>query len=320
MSYFKGKKVVITGGAGFLATHFINKLHELGAEITTNTHKNPLQISKEIQKDIKVLENLDLNKLEDALTLTKGAELVIHTAGHVLHPGSVRTDIQGSLGNITLLGNVLDASAKNGVDSFFDLNSSTGYPDRRYPVKEEEFWEEEPFEAYFGYGWMRRYREKLMEHTSNFSNLNIFLGRGSAIFGPHDNFDVKTCHVIPAIINRMLGGENPFTAWGSPDVVRDFLYVKDVINGALTIIEHGTPMQPYNVGYGSPITVGDIVNTIQKVSGLTPEIVWDNSKPTTIPFRMVDTQKINDLGFKSQYTFEEGIKETIEWFKNEYKK
>lgn len=320
MSYFKGKKVVVTGGAGFLATHFINKLHELGAEITTNTHKNPLQVSKEIQKDIKVLENLDLNKLEDALTLTKGAELVIHTAGHVLHPGSVRTDIQGSLGNITLLGNVLDACAKNGVDSFFDLNSSTGYPDRRYPVKEEEFWEEEPFEAYFGYGWMRRYREKLMEHTSNFSNLKIFLGRGSAIFGPHDNFDVKTCHVIPAIINRMLGGENPFTAWGSPDVVRDFLYVKDVINGALTIIEHGTPMQPYNVGYGAPITVGDIVNTIQKVSGLTPEIVWDNSKPTTIPFRMVDTQKINDLGFKPQHTFEEGIKETVNWFKNEYKK
>lgn len=320
MSYFKDKKVVVTGGAGFLATHFITELHRLGADITTNTYKRPLQVSEDIQKDIKVIENLDLNKLEDALTLTKGAELVIHTAGHVLHPGSVRTDIQGSLGNITLLGNVLDACAKNGVDSFFDLNSSTGYPDRRYPVKEDEFWEEEPYIAYFGYGWMRRYREKLMEHTANFSDLKIFLGRGSAIFGPNDNFDVKTCHVIPAIINRMLGGENPFTAWGSPDVVRDFLYVKDVIKGALTIIEHGTPMEPYNVGYGAPITVGDIVNTIQKVSGLTPEIVWDNSKPTTIPFRMVDTQKINDLGFKPTYTFEEGISETIEWFKNEYKK
>ena len=117
----------------------------------------------------------------------------------------------------------------------------------------------------------------------------------------------------------MLGGENPFTAWGSPDVVRDFLYVKDVIKGALTIIEHGNPMEPYNVGYGEPITVGDIVNTIQKVSGLSPEIVWDNSKPTTIPFRMVSTEKINNLGFKPSYTFEEGIKETINWFKNEYK-
>jgi GDP-L-fucose synthase len=182
-------------------------------------------------------------------------------------------------------------------------------------VKEDEFWDEEPYIAYFGYGWMRRYREKLMEHTSNFSKLKIFLGRGSAIFGPNDNFNVKTCHVIPAIINRMLGGENPFTAWGSPDVVRDFLYVKDVIKGALTIIEHGNPMEPYNVGYGAPITIGDIVNTIQKVSGLTPEIVWDNSKPTTIPFRMVDTEKINNLGFTPSYSFEKGIEETIEWFK-----
>jgi len=318
MSYFNNKEVVVTGGAGFLATHFITELNKLGANITTHTYNSPLQVSEEIQKDITILENIDLNNLDDAIKLTNGADLVIHCAGHVLHPGSVRTDIQGSLGNITLLGNVLEACVSNEVDSFFDLNSSTGYPDRRYPVKEDEFWEEEPYIAYFGYGWMRRYREKLMEHTSNFSDLKIFLGRGSAIFGPNDNFNVKTCHVIPAIINRMLGGENPFTAWGSPDVVRDFLYVKDVIKGALTIIEHGNPMEPYNVGYGAPITIGDIVNTIQKVSGLSPKIVWDNSKPTTIPFRMVSTEKINNLGFKPSYSFEEGIKETIEWFKNEY--
>lgn len=74
-------------------------------------------------------------------------------------------------------------------------------------------------------------------------------------------------------------------------------------------------MEPYNVGYGAEITIGDIVNTIQKVSGLTPKIVWDNSKPTTIPFRMVSTEKINNLGFKPSYSFEEGIRETINWFK-----
>lgn len=318
MSYFKNKKVVVTGGAGFLATHFITELHRLGAEITTNTHTNPLQVSKEIQSDIKIIQNLNLNNIEDALTLTKGADLVIHTAGHVLHPGSVRTDIQGSLGNITLLGNVLDACAKNKVDSFFDLNSSTGYPDRHYAITENEFWDDEPYEAYFGYGWMRRYREKLMEHTAKFSGLKVYLGRGSAIFGPNDNFNVETCHVIPAIINRMVGGENPFTAWGSPDVVRDFLYVKDVVKGALTIIEHGEPNEPYNVGYGDTITIGDIVDTVVKVSGLTPEIIWDNTKPTTIPFRMVSTSKINKLGFKPTYTFEEGIRETIDWFKNGY--
>ena len=87
MSYFKNKNVVITGGAGFLATHFINELHKLGADITTHTYNSPLQVSEEIQKDITILENIDLNNIDDAIKLTKGSDLVIHCAGHVLHPG-----------------------------------------------------------------------------------------------------------------------------------------------------------------------------------------------------------------------------------------
>ena len=109
MSYFNNKEVVVTGGAGFLATHFITELSKLGANITTHTYNSPLQVSKEIQNDITILENIDLNNLDDAVRLTNGPDLVIHCVGHVLHPGSVRTDIQGSLGNITLLGNVLEA-------------------------------------------------------------------------------------------------------------------------------------------------------------------------------------------------------------------
>ena len=317
MSYFNNKEVVVTGGAGFLATHFITELNKLGANITTHTYNSPLQVSEEIQKDITILENIDLNNLDDAIKLTNGADLVIHCAGHVLHPGSVRTDIQGSLGNITLLGNVLEACVMNEVDSFFDLNSSTGYPDRRYPVKEDEFWEEEPYIAYFGYGWMRRYREKLMEHTSHLTDMHIGIARGTAIFGPHDNFDLKTCHVVPALIKRCLSGEDPFVVWGSPDVVRDFLYVKDVVKGCLLVLEKGESMRPYNVGYGSTITIGDIVNTILKVTGKTPEVQWDNSKPTTIPFRSCSTERIEtELGFKPDYTFEQGISETLEWYEN----
>ena len=94
--------------------------------ITTHTHNSPLQVSEEIQKDITILENIDLNNLEDAIKLTNGADLVIHCAESCTSYGSVRTDIQGSLGNITLLGNVLESCVTNEVDSFFDLNSSTG--------------------------------------------------------------------------------------------------------------------------------------------------------------------------------------------------
>ena len=164
---------------------------------------------------------------------------------------------------------------------------------------------------------MRRYREKVMEHCSHLTDMKIGIARGTAMFGPYDNFDLKTCHVVPALIKRVLSDENPFIAWGSPDVVRDFLYVKDVVNGALLVLEKGESMRPYNLGYGSTITIGDILNTILEVTGKTPKVEWDDSKPTTIPFRKVSTDRISkELGFQPKYSFTEGIEETVKWYLN----
>lgn len=314
-NFFKDKKVLVTGGSGFLATHYITELVKRGAIVRTTTNINPLQIPIEIQNQIEIYRNCNLNNPYECYTATKDIDYVIHSAGHILHPATVRTDIQVTLSQINLISNILEASYKNGVKRFLDLNSSTGYPDRPHPVKEEEFWNDEPYIAYYGYGWMRRYREKIMEHVSHISDMDIIIARGSAIFGPHDNFDLKTCHVVPALIKRVLSGEDPFVVWGSPDVVRDFMYVKDVVNANLLLLEKAESMSPVNVGYGEAITIGQIVDTILKVTGLSPNVEWDNSKPTTIPFRMVDTTKLKELGFTPQYTFEEGIRETIEWYK-----
>ena len=316
-NFFKNKKVVVTGGSGFIGSHFLNELVKRGAKVKTHTFKSPLQVDS---TGIEVVENINLTNLEDCIKLVDGAEYVIHCGGAVAHPSTVPTDVQISLTQLTLIGNVLEACAKTGVKRFLDLNSSTGYPDIRRPLTEDEYWVDEPYKSYYGYGWMRRYREKLMEHVSKFSGLEIALARCTAIFGPYDNFNLKTCHVVPALIKRHLSGENPFVVWGSPDVVRDFLYVKDVVNGALLILEKGESMRPYNLGYGSGVTIGEIVNTILKVTGNTPEVIWDDSKPTTIPFRAVSTERIqNELGFKPTYSFEEGMKETIDWYisKNE---
>lgn len=307
------KKVVVTGGSGFLGTNYIIELLNRGANVRTHTHVTPLQIQ---DSRLEIYENIDLCNINNCADLVEGADIVIHCGGKIAHPSTVPTDIQISIQNINVLGNVLDACNRTNVKQFLDLNSSTGYPDRRYPITENEFWDDEPYKSYYGYGWMRRYREKLMEHVSKFSNLEIKLARGTAIFGPYDNFDLKTCHVVPALIKRVLSGENPLIVWGSPDVVRDFLYVKDVINACLLVLEKGESMKPYNVGYGSTITIGEILNTILNVSNTYPEIIWDNSKPTTIPFRMVSIERLkNELGFKPIYTFSEGIKETIEWYK-----
>lgn len=311
-NFLKGKKVVVTGGSGFIGTHFLKELVKRGARVRTSTNKSLLQFDSD---DVIVYRGIDLRSLDDCIKLTEGADYVIHCAGEVAHPSTVPTDVQISLKQLNLIGNVLDACAKNGVKRFLDLNSSTGYPDIRKPLSEDEYWVDEPYKSYYGYGWMRRYREKLMEHVSKFSGLEIALARCTAIFGPHDNFDLKTCHVVPALIKRVLSNENPFIAWGNPNVVRDFLYVKDVVDGALLILEKGESMRPYNLGYGNGITIGEILNTILNVTGKTPEVVWDDSKPTTIPFRAVSIERIKtELGFEPTYTFEEGIRETIKWY------
>lgn len=310
--FLKNKKVVVTGGSGFIGTHFILELLERGAIITTNTHIAEMQIE---DKRVKVITNVDLTNLNVCREFVKGADYVIHCAGKIAHPSTVATDVQTSLEQLRLVGTVAEACAKENVQKFIDLNSSTGYPDIRVPLKEDEFWEEEPYKSYYGYGWARRYREKLLEHISKFSSLDILIARCTAIFGPYDNFDLKTCHVVPALIKRHLNGEDPFIVWGTSDVVRDFLYVKDVVNGALLILEKGQSMRPYNLGYGDGITIGEIVETIVNVTGLDVEIRYDSTKPTTIPFRAVSTERIKkELGFVPQYTFEQGIKETIKWY------
>ena len=314
MSLYKNKKVVVTGGSGFVGTNMVLELLNRGANVRTSTHKRPMQIQDD---RIELLENIDLTKFDDAMTLIDGADIVIHCAGDILHPSTVATDFQVGLSHINIITNILEASYKHKVKHFLEINSSTVYPHREYPVSEDEFWLEEPFLSYYGYGWMRRYREKVIEHTSHLSDMHIGIARGTAPFGPYDNFDLETCHVVPALIKSCLSGEDPFVVWGSPDVTRDFMYVKDMIKGCLLVLKKGESMKPYNVGYGSTVTIGDIVDTILKVTDKSPEVQWDNSKPTTIPFRACSTERIKtELGFEPDYTFEMGIKETIEWYEN----
>ena len=147
--FLKGKKVVVTGGSGFIGSHFLQELVSRGANVKTHTFKSPLQIDS---NNIEVIKNIDLTNLADCIKLVKGAEYVIHCGGAVAHPSPVPTDVQISLAQLNIIGNVLEACAKTNVKRFLDLNSSTGYPDIRKPLAEEEFWTGEPYKSYYGLG------------------------------------------------------------------------------------------------------------------------------------------------------------------------
>ena len=308
------KKILVTGGSGFLGTNFIKRLLDFNVKIITHVHNTELRVKDE--HNIESFYNIDLENYEDCLKLVENVDYVIHVAGPVGHPATIKTDFELARRHLNIFSNLLQSSNECGVEKFLDINSSTGYPDRRYPITEDEYWDDDPYSSYFGYGWSKRYREKLMEHCSYFSNIKFIICRATAVYGPYDNFNLETCHVIPALMKRLLSGENPLEVWGSPDVTRDFLYIEDLVDGALLALESGESMRPYNLGYGETVTIGDIVNNLLDVSGIQPEIVWNNSKPTTIPFRMVSTERINnELGFKPKYSLHDGLKKTLEWYK-----
>ena len=150
-NFYKDKKVVVTGGSGFVGTHYISELLDRGAIVKTHTHNKPLQIQDD---RLEVLENVNLKSLDYCSLLISGADYVIHSAGDIANPKKVPTDFQITLNQITLITNVLEASYKCGVKGFLDINSSTGYPDKRYPITEDEYWDDEPYISYYGYGWM----------------------------------------------------------------------------------------------------------------------------------------------------------------------
>ena len=312
MNLFHDKNVVVTGGSGMIGTHMITKLLGLGANVKTHVNKSPIRVE---DGRITILHGVDLTKLDDAVRLIEGSDYVIHLAGMIANPKSVPTDFQVALNQITCFTNVLEASRLCNVEKFIDLNSGTGYPLRDRPLHEDEYWDDEPYISYYGYGWMRRYREKVMEHCSHISDIHLGLCRTTAVYGPYDNFDLETCHVIPALIKRVLSDENPFEVWGSPSVIRDFIYVKDVVDGMLLVMERGKSMRPYNLGSGVSLTIGDIVDNILKVTNKSPKVVYDESKPTTIPIKLADVNRIqSELGYQTNYSIYEGLKETIEWY------
>ena len=164
--------------------------------------------------------------------------------------------------NLVFTSQMLQASWQEGVERFLVFGSSTGYPAANHPIKEEEMWTGPTYPAYFGYGWMRRYLERISEFVVSKSPMKVALCRPSAVYGRYDNFDPVTSHVIPALIRRAVQKENPFVVWGTGDEVRDFLHITDLVRGCLLLLEKHATCDPVNIGYGQAVTIRQIIETI----------------------------------------------------------
>jgi len=309
--FYKGKNVLVTGGTGFVGTNFVEELLRRGAKVRVSVHERPLKIGGGQVEEI----HADLRISEDCLKVMEGIDCVCHLAGPVTN-AALDAPIDHIVANLILCSRVLQGAWKQNVDRVVIFSSHTGYPPFDHPVKEEEYWKGDPHEFYFGYGWMRRYLERIGEFTASKSKTKVAIVRPSAPYGIWDNFDLKTCHVIPALIKKAVERQDPYEVWGSGEEVRDFLYVKDFVNGCLSLLEKHPSADPVNIAYGKPIKIKEVVRIILKAANYEgANIKFDPSKPTAIPVRMIDTSKAKRLlNFEPKFTLEEGLTETVKWY------
>lgn len=311
--FYQGKRVLVTGGTGFVGTHIIQELLKQNAKVRVSLYKRPLTIK---DKRISTI-HADLTKLEDCLAAVKGMDYVFHAAGLVAAAGVTADNLMAVITtNLILTARMLQAAWVGGVERFLLFSSSTAYPSADYPIKEEEMWKGPTHPSYFGYGWMRRYLERLGEFVASKSDMKIAIVRPTAVYGRFDNFHPSAGHVIPALIRRAVKKEDPFIVWGIGEEVRDFLHISDLARGCSLMLEKYAVCDPLNIGYGKTVTIREIVKVILKATGHNnATVVFDSSKPTTIPFRMVDTSKAKKLlGFKPTISLEDGIKDTVRWY------
>jgi len=314
LSFLHGKKILITGGSGFIGRHFVKTLLKAAGEIRIALHNQPSPFAH----DLVEIVYADLTVAEDCIKICTGMDYVIHAAGSVGNAGNVNSNLVAPMvENIVMSIKLLEAASVH-CEKFLIFSSGTaGYPSYDRPVREEDMWTAPPAPVYFGYGWMRRYFELFGEYVSRVSPLEVMLCRPTAIYGRHDN----SGHVIPSLISRALSGENPFVVWGSGDEQRDFLHVSDFVNGCLLLLQKGVSSDPVNIGYGKPTTISEVAKIIMRAVGrLETDIVFDNTKPTTIPVRAVDCTKAKKvLGFIPELSLEAGLNDTVEWYKNQMK-
>ncbi|MGZ3594269.1 MAG: NAD-dependent epimerase/dehydratase family protein [Syntrophales bacterium] len=315
--FYKGKKILVTGGTGFVGSHFVEELLQRGAYVRVPTHRRTSIFSDPAIETMPA----DLTRLEDCLKACEGMDFVCHAAGAVAAANvTLANPMSAITANLILTARMLEAAMEKEVQRFLIFSSgTTAYPLSDKLMREEEMWDAPPAAVYFGYGWMRRYLEILGTFAASKSALKVAICRPTAVYGRRDDFQVATSHVIPALICRAALKEDPFIVWGTGKEVRDFLHVTDLVRGCLLLLEKHASSDPINIGYGKGASIARIVEIILQAAGHSgAKVVFDASKPTTIPVRIVDTTKARTLlNFKPRVSLEDGISDTVNWYLNE---
>ena len=307
-NFWKSKRVCVTGGAGFLGRVVVRKLHERGVK----------DIFIPQIEDYNLVELRDINRmLADAKT-----DLIIHLAAQVGGIGANKEHPAEFFYNNLIMGvQLMHRAWETGVEKFVAIGTICAYPKfTPVPFKEENLWDGYPEETNAPYGLAKKMLLVQAQSYRQQYGYNALFLLPVNLYGPGDNFNPKSSHVIPALIRKCIEaqevGEEEIVVWGDGSPTREFLHVEDAAEGILLASEKYNDSDPVNLGAGSEISIKDLVELIAKKTGFTGELVWDTTKPNGQPRRKLDTTRAFErFGFKAQMSFEEGMDHTIKWFR-----
>ena len=316
---FKNAKVLVTGGAGFVGINLINRLLDEGAQVrATLYNKDPVINDHRIEYirgDLRLEE--DCEKVVDGMDYifmcaanTSGAKVMSTTPLVHLTP------------NMLMNIQMLQAAYTFGVKKFLFISTNTVYPLTDFAVKESDV-TNEFYESYHIVAWMKRFTEIVCEMYTNRIRepMKTVVVRPGNLYGPYDKFDWEKSKVIPAIMRRAIERHDPFEVWGDGMDLKDFLYIDDCIDGLMLAMEKLEEFEPINIASGIPVTIRDVLAQILKSADYDDaDVQHDSSKPTMIPKRMIDISLAKEkLGFEPKVSLQDGIKRTVEWYREYYK-
>ncbi|KPJ57493.1 NAD-dependent dehydratase [Parcubacteria bacterium DG_74_2] len=304
----KKKKILITGAHGFVGKHLVKNLLEKRKVPRENLY-------------LPTFEELDLRKWEDCQKAVKGQDIVIHLAAKVGGIGAnLERPAEFFYDNAIMGIQLMEVARQAGIEKFVQIGTICAYPKfTKVPFKEEDLWSGYPEETNAPYGLAKKMLLVQAQAYRQQYDFNAIYLLPVNMYGPGDNFDPKSSHVIAAIIRKVYEAKkeekNYIVAWGTGKPTREFLYVEDGAEGILLATEKYNKSEPVNLGSGMEISIKDLVNLICKLMAFKGEIRWDTSKPDGQPRRRLDTLKAEkEFGFVAKTDFEEGLRKTIQWY------
>jgi GDP-L-fucose synthase len=308
MSFWNSKRILVTGGSGFLGSFVIERLKEKGAD--------PTNIF------VPTSRSFDLRKWDNCSLITKDVDVVIHLAAKVGGIGFNRNNPAILFyDNIIMGAQLMEAARQSGVEKFVQIGTVCAYPKfTPVPFKEEDLWYGYPEETNAPYGIAKKaLLVQARAYRAQYGFNAIYLLPVN-LYGPGDNFDLESSHVIPALIRKCIEAvehrKDEIIVWGTGRPSREFLYVKDCAEGIILATETYNDPDPVNLGSGIEIKIRDLVELIAKLVGFKGRIVWDKCRPDGQPRRSLDTTKAkNYFGFEATTPLPEGIRKTIEWYR-----